>query len=61
MAFPRINWPHGERTCFCCIRDANEKKGADRPVHQRNLITAFVIDLLESIISKFVSCKISIL
>ena len=36
--------------------------GADQPVHLhlRSLISAFVIHLLESIISKLATCKVSI-
>ena len=35
-------------------------KGADQPTHLRRLISAFVIHLLESMISKLASSKISI-
>ena len=35
-------------------------KGADQPARPRNLISAFVIRLLESIISKLATSKISI-
>ena len=35
-------------------------KGADRPGHQGRMISAFVIRLLESIISKLATGKISI-
>ena len=34
-------------------------KGADQPGHPRSLISAFVIGLLESIIIKVATCKIS--
>ena len=37
-----------------------KNKGADQPAHLRRLISAFVIHLLESIISKLASSKISI-
>ena len=37
-----------------------KNKGADQPAHLRRLISAFVIRLLESIISKLASSKISI-
>ena len=35
-------------------------KGADQPAHTRRLISAFVIRLLEGIISKLASSEISI-
>ena len=35
-------------------------KGADQPAHPRSLISTFVILLLECIISKLATCKISI-
>ena len=35
-------------------------KGADQPSHLRSLISAFVIRLLQSIISKFATSEISI-
>ena len=35
-------------------------KGEDHPAHTHSLISAFVIHLLESIISKLALCKISI-
>ena len=35
-------------------------KGADQPAHSRRLISAFVIRILKSIISKLASSKISI-
>ena len=41
------------------ILHANNK-GADQPVHPRSLISAFVICLLESKISKLTSCIILI-
>ena len=35
-------------------------KGADQPAHQRSLVSAFVICLLEIMISKLATSKISI-
>ena len=37
-----------------------KNKGADQPVHLRSLISAYVINLLESIISKLATSEISI-
>ena len=41
------------------LRFANNK-GADQPAHLRRLISAFIISLLESIISKLAMREISI-
>ena len=49
--------PRREKTCL--LRFANNK-GADQPAHPRNLISAFVIRLLESIISRLATGEISI-
>ena len=35
-----------------CLRGFTNNKGADQPAHPRNLISAFVLRSLESIISK---------
>ena len=42
---------------FRCLRT---NKGADQPAHQHRLINAFVIHLLECILSKFASSEFSI-
>ena len=49
--------PQREKTCHCCFVN---NKGANQSAHLHNLISAIVIRLLESIISKLASCKISI-
>ena len=38
----------------------NNNKGTDQPAHPRSLISAFVIGLLESYISRLATSKISI-
>ena len=43
-----------------CLRWFANNKGADQQAHPRSLISAFVIRLLESIISKLDTCEISI-
>ena len=43
-----------------CLLGFANSKGADQPVHQRSLISTFVICLLKSIISKIVTSEISI-
>ena len=40
----------GPRRNKTCLRGFENNKGADQPAHPRNLISAFVIRLLESII-----------
>ena len=47
----------------CCdfvltLLNANNK-GADQPVHPRNLINTFVIHFLKTMIAKLATCKIS--
>ena len=49
--------PRREKTC---LRWVANNKGADQPAHPRSLISAFVIPLLESIISKLATSEISI-
>ena len=49
--------PRHEKTC---LRGVANNKGADQPAHPRSLISAFVIHLLESIISGLATSKISI-
>ena len=46
-----------EKTCF---RWFANNKGEDQPAHSRSLISAFVIRLLESIISKLAASEILI-
>ena len=47
--------PRREKTC---LRWSANNKGTDQPAHTRSLISAFVICLLESIISKLAKGKI---
>ena len=42
-----------------CLRGFANNKGVDQPAHQRRLISAFVIRLLETIISKLATSEIS--
>ena len=42
------------------LRGFANNKGADQPAHPGNLISAFVIHLLESIISKLATSEFSI-
>ena len=43
-----------------CLHRFVNNKDADQPVHPRSLISAFVIHLLESIISRLATSEISI-
>ena len=43
-----------------CLRRFANNKGADRPAHPHSLVSAFVIRLLESIISRLATSEISI-
>ena len=56
--------PRREKSCFLgfrgCLRGFSNNNGADQPAHPRSLISAFVIRLFESIISKLATSKISI-
>ena len=56
-ASTRLFGPRREKTCL--QRFANNKD-ADQPAHPRSLISAFVIRLLESIITRLATSKISI-
>ena len=56
-AFCILFGPQREKTC---LRDLRTTKGADQPAHMRSLISAFVIQLLKSIISRLATSKISI-
>ena len=49
--------PRREKTCH---RGSANIKAADQPAHPRSLISAFVIHLLESIISQLAAREISI-
>ena len=51
---PVLNGPRRDKTC---LRRFANNKGADQPTHQRSLISAFIIRILESIISKLASRK----
>ena len=51
------NGPQCEKAC---LQYFTNNTGADQPAHPRRLISAFVIRLLESMISKFASSEISI-
>ena len=51
---------NGPRRVKTCLRGFGKKKGADQPAHPRSLISAFVIGLLESIISGLATSEISI-
>ena len=46
-----------KKTCFLWFAN---NKGADQPVHLRSLISAFVICILESIISRLATSEMSI-
>ena len=48
--------PRREKTC---LRGFSNNTGANQPAHTRSLISAIVIRLLESIISRLASSKIS--
>ena len=41
-----------------CLREFKNNKGADQPAHPRSLISAFVIRLLESILSRLARSEI---
>ena len=51
--------PFGPRREKILLRGFANNKGADLPAHPRSLISAFVIRLLESVISKLVTSKIA--
>ena len=51
---------NGARRKKPCLREFANNKGADQPAHPRSLISAFVVRLLQSIISKLASSEISI-
>ena len=43
-----VYWPRRQKTC---LRRFANNKGADKPAHPRSMISAFVIRLLECIIT----------
>ena len=49
--------PRGKKTC---LQGFAKNTGADQPAHPRSLISAFVFRLLESIVSRLATSKISI-
>ena len=49
--------PQREKTC---LRGLANNTGADQPAHPRSLISAFVIRVLESTISKLATSEISV-
>ena len=50
--------PRHEKTC---LRWFAKYKGPDQPTHPRSLISAFIINFSESIISKLATSKIPII
>ena len=50
--------PRREKTC---LRGFVNNKEADKPVHTRSLISAFVIRIMESIMSRLATSEISII
>ena len=55
-----LSFLYGPRHDKTCLRGFANNKGADQPAHPRRLISAFVIRLLESIISELATSEISI-
>ena len=51
---------YGPRREKTCLRGFANNKGADQPAHPRSLISAFVIPLLKSIISRLATSEISL-
>ena len=51
---------YGPRREKTCLRGFANNKGADQPAHPRSLISAFVFRLLESIIFRLATSKLSI-
>ena len=54
---PQSAWPRREKTC---LRRFANNTGADQSAHPRCLISAFVIQFLESVICNFATGEISI-
>ena len=52
-------YEYGHRQEKTCPRGFANNKGADQPAHKRSLISAFIIRLLESIVSRLASSEIS--
>ena len=52
---------YGPRREKTYLQGFANNKGADQPVHLRSLISAFVIPILESTISKLATSEISVL
>ena len=50
----------GSRRKKSCLRGLGNNKGADQPAHLCSLTSAFVIRLLENIISRLATSEISI-
>ena len=44
-----------------CLRGLAKNKGVDQPEHPHNLISTFLIHLLESVISELATSEISII
>ena len=57
ISFPILNGPLHEKTC---VQGFVNKKGANQPAHPRSLISAFVIRLLVSSMSKLATSDILI-
>ena len=51
-----FSWPRCEKTC---LRGVANNTGANHPAHSRSLISAFVIRVLDSTISKLATSEIS--
>ena len=51
---------YGPRREKTCLQGLANNKGADQPAHPRSLISAFVIPLFESNISRLATSEISI-
>ena len=62
MLYSSFNAPrtYGHRREKTCLQGVANNTGADQPAHPRNLISAFVIRFVESIICKFATGEISI-
>ena len=56
--YPVSYGPRREKTCLWGF--ANNKAGTDQPAHPRRLISAFIIHLLESTISRLATSELSI-
>ena len=50
---------HGPRREKTCLRGFANNTGTDQPAHPRSLISAFVIRVLESAISKLATSEMS--